>query len=815
MKGVYKMENIVYKIELNRLNDILSVKNNLMNKNSYQAFGQFNSVRIEQTHISQLADIIKDYNYSVVNQYNSDTQIFYGYILDDEKSRELYQEFDEFDWYYQFITFIDFQDDIAYLDKLITQENIKYVLLNTFDKHSLIVMIRTKKISDGINFISSNEKKRKKWNVSYTLLLLNNDIDWSNIEEEQIKASLNFKIRSWDNFLILKNKIESIFGKTENNQQFYLGNSDYALYFTSVSVKELFPLFYNGNLLCNTNEILLNAAKNIHVSISILDDELINESLEIGKIDMNWNDQQEKYSEYINSLLKLEKKYIEDNSDDFTKIECANAFLKIIYLLRDVNYYDVNSKYLIEIILPALYECVIHFQLMKKIDVEEIYKALEEIHQSVETLLITNINSGHSFYTIPVLHYTPTKLIMFYSCYLRKLTHAVKQFKCFSKDNSVRYEFLLSPKLHNVVDVKSYTVEDDQTENRFLTVHMPVSGLFDLETSLIALTHEASHFLPNDELRCREDRTYSILNCTLIILIQEFSKDTDVITQQSRKKLINYVFDLKNEILLNFSTYDSPHKNYLVEGEKLIRNQLIEIIDRDRRHILNMIELNDDSVYTLDTVVTKFEKRINCLLDSNDRYSIHQMYINFERIYRECYSDLFMIKILKLDYENYIKAINKSFNNKEVIYSSFIATRIAFIIDSMKWNELFAEGVVLSEENKKNVSVFLATFNVSNVSKNMGYCMPGFYIQNIYLRMKEYFQKCVKVIDKEIDSTYSDENSQCIKNIQELFQNLIKNQNNISQTMYLLNNFMDNNALLQDMRVLKEIVENKIANDFK
>lgn len=206
------MSNIIMRIQLNKINDFSNL--HTFSDSQYKVFGQFDSMSIERINATQLIDIIEDYSKNVVNQFNSHTQVFYGYSEDNMDLQSFDSEFS-----YQFVSFIDIQNNHPlsyYQEKIAQNDKVRSILLETFDKHSFILITRSLCLHDSIQFINSLVDDEI-WNLCYSILSMKENQNINLLEDIKINATLNFKIKSYENFKkfknLLKKKIENIYSR--------------------------------------------------------------------------------------------------------------------------------------------------------------------------------------------------------------------------------------------------------------------------------------------------------------------------------------------------------------------------------------------------------------------------------------------------------------------------------------------------------------------------------------------------------------------------------------------------------------------------
>ncbi len=742
------MSNSIYRIVLTKINNsLIDIIDNYGKKENecnldygeYKAYGQFDSVSITQCETLSIDDILLNYYDAMKQQSTGDSQIFYGILNNKIFLNKASVFFDNSQWVYQYIVFLDLQNlsTSALITKLSEDENYKndhtFLVLETLDKHSAILLIRKRSIRECLDFIYTIASCCPEfvWNINYRLLTMKNAKTYKSImsqsDSESISITINFKIKNLDVFKLFIKELCDKLNNAEIKKCNFVSNSDYTINLYDYPSYKFFSLFYSGCLLDRTNKNLYNAVRYTHTFVSIdLDEMNITKSDDSTK-SLYPTDFQKKVDEYLHKLYTFEKNYAK-SSNDFSIKESSAIVMKFIQVMWDLNKYDKNSIYLINVILPALYEYVAQIQLNSKTNMADMYRCIEDMHNSLNSLLSTNYRAGHDYMTIPVLYYTPTKIISFYSQYLRKLSSIVKQ----SCNDRTRYEFLLSPRLHTVANVVSYTPDNFHYMHRFLSIHMPIKSLFDFKNSLIALTHEAGHFLPNNKLRCRESRMSYLLKSIMTAIGIELTngminKNLGSETREYIKKIIN---EVNQSVLLQIlACQEDKTKYYLIYSEELIRDVIIEYFKSNQ----NIITAN----FPYKELISQLRNNIVTLLQNNNESSINIMYLNLERVLRECYSDLFVIKILKLTFEDYYLAI-KSTSSKGVKLqlNAFLTIRIALMCKVNHWDISH-----YNDERLESVKNIIELLNNSKESEKIE-LLSGIQNRAIFKNVEKYLKEC-------------------------------------------------------------------------
>lgn len=120
------------------------------------------------------------------------------------------------------------------------------------------------------------------------------------------------------------------------------------------------------------------------------------------------------------------------------------------------------------------------------------------------------------------------------------------------------------------------------------------------------------------------------------------------------------------------------------------------------------------------------------------------MYLHLERILRECYSDLFAIMILKLDFVDYFSALKKSLP-EHMKLNDFLITRLAIIIKINDWD---------TEIDKSNDNVLLPVKELLKAT-NQESAQPlpllsGVHNITVFNEILTYLEACKKEINNHL-----------------------------------------------------------------
>ncbi|MGN1181724.1 MAG: hypothetical protein ACI4SR_01870, partial [Faecalibacillus sp.] len=592
---------------------------------------------------------------------------------------------------------------------------------------------------------NTNKKNKSRINKTFTIMLINNEYHEELVIDDFIDYSINFKV---DSPYILKKKIDEVL---PNHKLFYvLGNSDIQIKAENVNSNEFVKLIRNG-ILDIAQKDMKNSVRYVHSSIKVrLASDTFNESYEIV--------QNEEYKKAIVDLKEKISQYgVKDNLKKYYSI--MNSLL---ILLEEMYYENENNKYIILAVLPVLYECYTVLENSKKIDM--LNGTLESVSQTIHTYVTSNLKTGHTSLYVPNLYYTPAKLIAFYNSYMRIL-NSIKGIH--NEDEKVRYEFLILPRLHNFTDVKSFETIENKLEDRILVVHMPSENLFDIQSSIIILTHEAGHYLPN-EIRNREERTKFLIKSTASTIFQILTHNFYIekeIMNDVCYEIDDYCTRLARKVRMKFDSIKEENKDYLIETEKYIRDEFIDRIQDEMYLLLSKVQ----NIYKGEMEGLAFSELIEKNLIHNymdlinplSDFSIISFYSNYEYLLRECYSDLFAIELLKLSVDEYINTFINSFSKNYQMEETAIEkslgvkvlNRIAAVLYCEGWEIAdFDEKIQLKNDDKDFISNWIIIQNCiemndfENIPED-SYSLTGLQTINIRKNFMSYLNNCRKALE--------------------------------------------------------------------
>lgn len=726
--------------------------------NEYYSFGQFDFINIEPIIVEpNLKNLIKNYNDFYLNDTNKNkhTQIIYGY-LDQNQSSDFFEK--QCEWTYQVISIISANNEYIKEYKNKSTDDLHYIILKTLDKNNFILILRSKRISDSIEFLSQlASNNNKQFNIIYSIISIkNNFLDTSNTSKtdyafinETISVTINFKIADINKFKEFVNNLTKclITANITYYSHYFLGNTDYEIIIPKIDSK-LFLSYHKNKAILN-NESLNQCIKYMHSHISDAGENQIIETKQSNIDTTNIDTTDKQTFEQISHL----KKFVLENSKDS---EINAVIIKILELLNQLLSYNDNHIEIIKFILPTVYEYVIQMHNGNLDTTRRKYNALDELYGEVNNLVVNTFHTGHDPFIFPESYFSSNKLICFYLNYLQRL-------KSIYADESIRYEFIISPSLNTTTQVISLSKQDNNL-NRLLAVHIPIIDLYDLKTSLVALTHEAGHFLPKDSLRMRQLRAKIIIRNFIILLQKEIIKglrkediENSNIIELCNELTTDLSFQIDTKITTEIKTYENKELIfYLVNTEKIVRDTVDDYLSKHREKFYNLIQDNDNKPQS-NNIKRLLEINIERLLHSKSIYNLDNLYLNIEKILRECYSDVFAIEVLNLNANTYFQAINNTAmqTNTNKNYDAFLSARLAIITQLYNWEKDLENNSYISINNRKLVLNAISHYNQNkNTSSNNFNYFYGLHDHSVYLKTIEYFKECKKQIGtiKKIES---------------------------------------------------------------
>ncbi|WP_370761036.1 hypothetical protein [Faecalibacillus intestinalis] len=779
--------NCILKIEIKKFNnmELVDTTNNLVNE--FIAVGQFDQIKFHKLNFDLNEGILKqiyfDYlNLSIEKKVN-DLQVIYCCPANEDFNYDNFEN--DSNWNYQFLSFIEAEDfDIE------VYKDIDF--FKSLDRNNYIGIFKTDTINEGYEKIARLHFDQKQINRTFTMMIINNKFDEKKTKEDIIDFTINFKVNNPER---LKSTLKTQLGY-EDKIYYILGNSDLQINFCNVLSDVLVNAVNKIKCAIEENDLKQNI-RYVHSSVKVAADFSYYENVLQKK-----NNEKMDYKKAIAELKSMvNNATILDNNEK----KYYSTINGMLLLLEEMYYENSNNKYIILAVLPVLYECYIILNKAKNNKI--LNGVLESVSQTLQVYAVSNFKTGHTPLCISNLYFAPVKLISFYNSYLRMLT-LISNFQ--DSEIKVRYEFLILPRFQNTTNIQTFESIQNKLEDRMLVVYMPSESLFDLQNSLIILTHEAGHYLPN-RIRWREERTKFLIKSTISTIYQLIKNNVEYEDRQLdifNKKLSKYCLSILKKVKNSFEEQNNENKDYLVETEKSIRNSYIENIQNSMFDFLKDLtsDENDNSNISLikyDNIYKKIGDNIFELINPLSPLSISEFYSNYEYLLRECYSDLFAIELLGLDVQDYVNAFANSFsdnylNDRVTDYVSFnnkVLNRIAAVLYCENWN-IDKNNIFM---NKNDINVIKKWIdNQKNIEKNNVNSIEddgsliGMQVQSIRCNFIDYLRKCkvslenVAKENSKLKMLYNDlkNNNHDLNNILSLIDQIVfENENYFSDVI--------------------------------
>ena len=390
-----------------------------------------------------------------------------------------------------------------------------------------------------------------------------------------------------------------------------------------------------------------------------------------------------------------------------------------------------------------------------------------------------------------IFYDVPPKIMAFYVAIIYRIRTIMQT------EGEKRYTFFMAPSFSDEVSVKIISYNENKMPcDRILKVSINERSLYNPEAVIRRMTHEIAHYV-GGELRKRSLRKEKIIDTIVYIVLQQILHEDF----KCGKAFIN----LKKEIvgdIINDCGIDCKKNNYSNDLKHLYRqiiqymiNAEVAVHERIRKYVLQEIEsMLEEGRYGYFSEIVENEIRIHKKIVIEKFYrglrltSIQKEYLStlvlkdiinemlrlagevnrksvvfsmgntifnetdslksyaktLISLYSETYSDLQMILLLKISYEDYLKGfindeiidINNLEENNEDI--SRIAVISQLMQEKRKWNEKINCGNL---NMVKKMDVIITKFQ-SEIKKDDS----PYREQN--QNLKEYLQECMKMSEE-------------------------------------------------------------------
>ncbi len=511
-------------------------------------------------------------------------------------------------------------------------------------------------------------------------------------------------------------------------------------------------------------------------------------------------------------ISEIDKMYSYEKKLTASKNEMLYSnWLSIIQILNVLSQYEnaAFSKNIFRIIFPSIYLICTQFEaILGNSDIEnftkEVYDKIvfiegyiNEVEKNIQHLIHTSQN----FIIVPgysgSLYDIPTKLLLFYMAYMRKLIKI-------SNDSECEYKVFISPLINTKPDVCEFRIEGEKKQRILLKIHLAQRHLFMPRALLIILSHELFHYV-GEEYRCRKQRatclikmcSYAVVNNLLPSQKDDNKKESALISLKKDKQaeLQEFFVITTSQILKIKLAEKEENVKYLADVlKKELLNTYVEILSEAGYGLTEVIRKIYPKEWkqsvTKEQKEQKLEKEELLLRWSKDlnqidvnriqllgKNTIEEIIDKFIYSFQEIHADLSTIICLNLEPKYYLEAIpisegmNLSANLRETIAINRFAVVIHALSDfqwstagQKTWKEQWDE-LVSSAQNgnlfQKELILQIAEYikimqgecekeeNIEFEADNRKEDWLYFYMDGVWDEQIKYAQKCIaKLIEK-------------------------------------------------------------------
>lgn len=336
----------------------------------------------------------------------------------------------------------------------------------------------------------------------------------------------------------------------------------------------------------------------------------------------------------------------------------------------------------------------------------------------------------------------PSKLLAYYTSYIQKLVSVLND-----TNNHFDYRFFLCPDLYLGIEVVTL-FNYQNSESQLLKARIPIKRLFEPNTLLLELSHEAAHFVGN-EIRCRNERVEYLADILSYLYAERIlqpkklvsTNGTEINGRNLEEEIMlsfvpessesYYIYDLisnewkdifeyiKNKLYSDFDfeqkdalyldkvkqTFQKRSMNLFVDNEMdELKNKIYDVIIK---HVSDIKNISDEKVYSLFFIL---ERHINQLLLSD----INRIIEVSCRLCSESFADLVML-FITADPQEYLYNIFQTEKNAAFVYKGKEVYSWEFADNDMKYARILSVlnslGYKPSDIDAKGDSLFKAFLN--------------------------------------------------------------------------------------------------------
>lgn len=710
------------------------------------------------------------------------------------------------------VTFLysDIQKDLKELEETLTfqidqfkEKEVEYQIYRSFNMSRLVIFWKSNRL---ISILNGIEKMKSVIANSHTHticgFMYTKEIDNSIVDEKdelpliKITGTIKSHKEAYD---YIRQTQRILFEGKENADEikevpFFLalGSNDFNAFYKNIktsALKELLNLWIQDENVCKA---FSNVKTRVHVTYSDTSLPIINSVVNPIPFDKC-------FVEYYANILKLYK-------EDWTLplIETINLLYDMHRkpALSQIIYFTFDSLNVLLESLRYIYEKYDTSTLQYIMDDNR--RDLNRYVRGLNSLIcqLTRLDgylSQEPGNNPLVYDMIPAGILEYYYSYIRYVVKTVKE-ATLDTYNDAECSILLIPTLARNIKIDNVLYCEPKGENpiyppyQVYLVEIPYRMLYKPEALLFAVTHEIMHFC-GESIRCRKERYDAVLSFVADAFVEELGLECQDASTG------NYVYQL-----LRKRIDKKEYGQYLDVLEKKLSNVLLYLYkDVKTKNELFAIYSSQNEDYSRHEIINKINSASHnqCLLQGlSDAISL----------FRECYADLAVIRLLHISEEDYLKIIidevlkTPDDNDQNVRFALF-EQRIALVMYAIRFDSQNFDFDFSLFENEKarrilNSTKELITFvakMVNNEDDEEDYDWnENYYCGRSLAAIAQYLTGCdFEIKNGEIDSANITRRYLVAKKDAELlgdeYWNLI-----VSERRYLIKKMQQSKALLEN-----------------
>ena len=481
------------------------------------------------------------------------------------------------------------------------------------------------------------------------------------------------------------NEIWGLQGYDKASYSYIFGHENICITLYDTNVKSLMALLVPGGFATHQNGVYGRGVYNIETSFVVKE----NEWKDIKGLELKEPDQEEKEGICRFLLSKYRARLKEVKKEDESLYSYYQALMQTVNTLDQYENFEM-SKNIFWLLFPAL---LLFDNLLDKAfcndksnyyeRIESIKRSIKRFLDSVNSVIYHTIHTDQMFLMVPGYSGSPfsipIKLSLMYTWFIDKVTSVLN-------DSSHKYCCILAPEMESrpITNIIGFGLP---ARDRLILVRLSQRSLFLPRDLMIILNHEIAHYV-SEQVRNRAARLDGI-TVTLAYFVAEYifpeNYNPNALTKMEKCVSHRLKEDIKNTLQTNALYFLMEYNSHqFKEEEDIYANNLSEKLfdavwnyigpTEKRAHkvifslpddIREEIEKNDEEF----TRLMRFVYRIQRHLDGNRKKMqgdrrVKQTIDRILKIYREIFSDVAAMVILKIDENDFREAFQISEGRK-------------------------------------------------------------------------------------------------------------------------------------------------------